>query len=69
MAAVATTTTRHLVSLTDAAKLLGVHTRTLRRYIAEGRIQGYRIGPRLVKVDTRDLDSLMRPIPTAGQSA
>jgi excisionase family DNA binding protein len=56
------TTTSRLISLGDAASLLGVCTRTVRRYIAAGRIQGYRVGPRLVKIDAADIDKLMRPI-------
>jgi excisionase family DNA binding protein len=55
-------TTSRLISLGDAASLLGVCTRTVRRYIAAGRIQGYRVGPRLVKIDAADIDKLMRPI-------
>jgi excisionase family DNA binding protein len=56
-------TTSRLISLGDAAALLGVHARTVRRYITSGRIQGYRVGPRLVKIDAADIDKLMRPIP------
>lgn len=59
-------TVRKLISLTEAAEYMGVHTRTMRRYIAEGRVKGYRVGPRLVKVDKADLDGLMRPIPAVG---
>lgn len=57
--------TRQLVSLSAAAAYADVSTRTLRRYIAQGRLTGYRIGPRLVKVDLSELDQLARPIPTA----
>lgn len=66
----AAATKRHsgkLITLQEAADLVGVHARTLRRYISTGRIEGYRIGPRLVKVDPADLDKLKRPIPTAGR--
>ncbi len=57
--------TRQLVSLSAAAAYADVSTRTLRRYIAQGRLTGYRVGPRLVKVDLSELDQLARPIPTA----
>lgn len=57
--------TRHLVGLSAAAAYADVSTRTLRRYIAQGRLTGYRVGPRLVKVDLTELDELARPIPTA----
>ena len=56
---------RRLVSLADAADLLDVSTRTLRRHIASGALPAYRVG-RLVKIDPADLDALARPIPTAG---
>jgi hypothetical protein len=39
--------------------------RTLRRYIAHGRLTGYRVGPRLIKVDLNELDAMASPIPTA----
>jgi excisionase family DNA binding protein len=52
---------RH-VALTEAAEYLGVNPRTIRRYIAAGRLTGYRVGPRLIKVDLAELDSLLQPI-------
>jgi hypothetical protein len=41
--------TRQLVGLSAAAAYADVSTRTLRRYIAQGRLTGYRVGPRLVR--------------------
>jgi len=59
--------TRRIASLNDAAHYSGVCTRTLRRYIAEGRLTGYRIGPRLLRVDLDEIDDrLLLAIPTAG---
>jgi excisionase family DNA binding protein len=60
-------TKRRLGSIADAAEHADVSTRTIRRYIATGRLTGYRVGPRLVKVDLTDLDAIVRPIPTAGR--
>ena len=40
---------RRLASIAAAADYADISTRTLRRYIAEGRLTGYRVGPRLVK--------------------
>jgi excisionase family DNA binding protein len=54
---------RQLVGLSAAAAYADLSTRTLRRYIAQGKLTGYRIGPRLVKVDLSELDQLARPIP------
>lgn len=59
------TVTRRLVSLPDAAQYAGVHPRTLRRYIAAGRLTGYRLGPRVIRIDVDELDALLAPIPTA----
>jgi excisionase family DNA binding protein len=48
-------------SLADAAARTAVSTRTLRRWIAEGRLEAYRIGPRLVRLDPESVDRLMKP--------
>jgi excisionase family DNA binding protein len=45
---------------------VGLNSRTIRRYIAEGRITGYRVGPQLIRVDAAELDALASPIPTGG---
>lgn len=49
---------RRLVSLAVAAERLDVCPRTIRRYIAAGRLTAYRIGPRLIKVDPVEIDQL-----------
>ncbi|WP_100522674.1 helix-turn-helix domain-containing protein [Mycobacteroides abscessus] len=51
-----------LHSLQDAATSLGVCTKTIRRWIADGRLPAYRVGPRLIKVDLSDVNALQRPI-------
>lgn len=56
---------RRLTSVQAAADYADVSTRSIRRWIASGLIPGYRVGPRLVKVDLNDLDKLARRIPTA----
>ena len=53
------------MSLAVAAAYADVSTRTLRRYISTGRLTGYRVGPRLVKIDLNELVRMVRPIPTA----
>ena len=52
-------------SLAEAAEYLGCNERTVRRYIAAGKIHGYRLGG-LLRVDLNEVDAAMRPIPTAG---
>lgn len=54
------------LSKREACEHLGVTDRTLRTYIAEGRLPAYRLGPRLVRIDAADLDALLRPVPVGG---
>jgi len=60
---------RRLRSIADAAEFAGVHPRTIRRRIADGTLNGYRMGPRLIRIDLNELDAILRPIPTAGGAA
>lgn len=54
------------VSIQSAAEHYGVSERTVRRWIAEGRLTAYRVGPRLIRVDLSEPVALERKIPTAG---
>ena len=54
-----------LVSLADAADYYSVSVKTIRRWIADGRIEGYRVGPRLLRVRMESLDSATRRLATA----
>lgn len=54
---------RTLITLDQGAEHLGVCTRTLRNYIAEGRLTGYRVG-RMIRLDAAEVDALAKPIPT-----
>lgn len=56
---------KRLISLTEASKELGVVPRTVRRYVASGLLTGYKVGPRLIRVDRDDVLGLLRQIPTA----
>lgn len=61
---------QRLRSVAVAADYADVTTRTVRRWIANGLLPGYRVGPRLIKVDLDDLDRIItRRIPTAGDDA
>jgi excisionase family DNA binding protein len=60
-----TTSRSGYLSLGSAADYVGFSERTLRRYIAEGLVPAYRIGPRQLRLKRCDLDALMRPVPTA----
>lgn len=57
------------LSIAVVAKRFGVDEKTVRRWGAQGLLRLYRVGPRLIRVDARDVDAMMRPIPTASQSA
>lgn len=51
-------------SLASAAQRAGVSERTVRRWIADGRLAGYRVGPRILRVDRAELDALFAVVPT-----
>lgn len=68
MAKSATTASRRLASINQAAEYAVCNPKTIRRRIADGSLTGYRMGPRLVRVDLNELDDLFRPIPTASAS-
>ncbi|MBE9404495.1 helix-turn-helix domain-containing protein [Brachybacterium sp. Marseille-Q2903] len=46
----------------EAADYLHVHPETIRRRIRRGELRAYRIGPRAVRIDVRDLQASARPI-------
>lgn len=52
-------------SIADAADTYSVSTKTIRRWIASGRLPAFRVGPRKIRVRVEDVDALARPIPTA----
>ena len=53
------------VSLTQAAELMAVSVKTVRRRIADGTLPAYRCGRRVIRVRVEDLDSAFRRIPSA----
>jgi excisionase family DNA binding protein len=52
------------VTLDVAAGYLDVCARSVRRYVNQGRLTAYRIGPRLIKVDMAEVEALAHPIAT-----
>jgi excisionase family DNA binding protein len=50
-----------LIGLPEAADRCGVHYRTVRRWIAEGRLNAVRVGPKLLKVDADELAAFLQP--------
>ncbi len=57
-------TPRTYESLSTASERTNMSVKTLRRFIAEGNLRAYRAGNRILRVDPRDVDNLMRPVPT-----
>ncbi|MFY0406913.1 helix-turn-helix transcriptional regulator [Solicola sp. PLA-1-18] len=56
---------RRFGSLSEAAQEVGVSKDTIRRRVADGTLQAFRIGPRLIRVDLDEVRALLRPIPSA----
>lgn len=52
---------RQYATQSEAARYVGVTPRTIRQWIAEGRITGYRINERVIRVDLNEIDAAMRP--------
>ena len=55
---------RRFITLSAAAERFDCSERTIRRLIADGELTGYRLGKRLVRVDSTEVDHLARVIPT-----
>ncbi|AEJ92080.1 helix-turn-helix domain-containing protein [Mycobacterium tuberculosis] len=49
-------------SIQQVADHLGVSTRTVRNYIADGKLKAVRLGPRLIRIERDSVEALMRPI-------
>ena len=63
---------REYESMLEAAARTGVSVRTLRRRIAAGQLRAYRSGPRIIRLDPKDVDGLLVPmvtVTTAGHAA
>lgn len=54
-----------LLTVADAARLLKVSTVTIKRWLKQGRLRAYRVGPRAVRIRRVDLASAV--VPTSGE--
>jgi|SoiMethySBSTD1v2_1073268.scaffolds.fasta_scaffold387037_2 excisionase family DNA binding protein len=52
------------LSMNQAADEMGVHPKTIRRWITAGHLPAFRIAGNQVRIKTEDLDALAKPIPT-----
>ena len=53
------------LTISEAAQVMRVSQRTIRRWIAMGLLPAVRVGPWLIRIDADDLARLGRPIPSA----
>lgn len=57
---------RKLAGVFEAARYCDVDHKTIRDWIAKGLITGYRVGPKLLKVDMNEIDRvIIRPVSAA----
>lgn len=58
------------LSPAEASQYLGVTTRTLRIYVANGDLSAHRVkGSRLIRIRQSELDAMLVPVPTVGGDA
>lgn len=62
MTTLAPTPAPRMLELRAAAERLNVSDKSVRRWIASGRLKAYRVGPRLIRVDAASVEALMQPI-------
>ena len=53
------------LSLEEAAEIMSLSTRTIRRRISDGTIPAYHCGRRAIRVRLDELEAALRPIPSA----
>jgi excisionase family DNA binding protein len=58
MAATASTT-RRLIPLPEAAEILAVSVKTVRRYVAVGELDAVRLGRRTIRIKAESIDRLI----------
>lgn len=50
---------RRLVSLTEAAEILAVSVKTVRRYVAAGDLDAVRLGRRTIRIKAESIDRMI----------
>jgi excisionase family DNA binding protein len=53
-------------TITGAAEYAPCGRRTIQRYIQQGKLTAWRLGPEMIRVDLDEVDRLFRRIPVAG---
>ena len=60
-------TSTEWLSLREAGRLLKVGRTTLHRWLKQGRLTAYRVGPKAVRIRRADLERLITPIEDSGE--
>ena len=58
---------QRFVSQETAAERWDVSVDTIRRLIRQGKLTGYRLNNRIIRVDLAEVDACFQPIPTTGR--
>ncbi len=58
--------TPRFYSISESAEILGVTTKSIQRWIADGTIPASRIGSKIVRISDESLTAALRPIPAGG---
>jgi len=58
----AESTSRELVDVRQAAERINVSPKTIRKWIRNGTLRAYRVGPSMIRLDTADIDSLVQAV-------
>lgn len=53
------------LTLQQAADVLVVHPKTIRRAISSGRLPAYRLNGRVIRLKSSDVEALLTPVPSA----
>lgn len=53
-----------LLTANEAAQLLKVSPVTIKRYLKQGRLLAYHVGPRAIRIRRKDLQQIMQPTQT-----
>jgi excisionase family DNA binding protein len=60
---------RPYLTIRETAALLAPSTRTIHRYIAEGKLKAYRVaGEKVIRIKREDVEALLRPVGAEGQA-
>ena len=55
------------ISQQEAAERWSVSVDVVRRLISAGKVTGYRLNNRIIRLDVAEVDAAFRPIPTTGR--